>query len=72
MRIFAAAVLALCAPAWAASPSSALADLALEKVLRDAAPIFGIYNQTTRTNTSEWMKNIPDDTPIVRMNIPGT
>ncbi|KKA22903.1 hypothetical protein T310_3069 [Rasamsonia emersonii CBS 393.64] len=64
MRIFAAAVLALCAPAWAASPSSALADLALEKVLRDAAPIFGIYNQTTRTNTSEWMKNIPDDTPI--------
>jgi 1-phosphatidylinositol phosphodiesterase len=48
-----------------------LADLALQKVLNDAAPIFGRYTKST-LNTSVWMKSIPDDTPIVRMNIPGT
>jgi 1-phosphatidylinositol phosphodiesterase len=72
MHILATIILAwCCVSAWAT-----LADFALEKVLRDAAPVFGIYNTSTstntNTNTSEWMKKIPDDTPIVRMNIPGT
>jgi 1-phosphatidylinositol phosphodiesterase len=48
-----------------------LADLALQKVLNDAAPIFGEYTKSA-VNTSTWMKSIADNTPIVRMNIPGT
>lgn len=50
---------------------TSLADLALKKVLHDAAPIFGIYVYN-QTNTSNWMKSYPDSTPITHMNIPGT
>ncbi|KAF2102125.1 PLC-like phosphodiesterase [Rhizodiscina lignyota] len=52
------------------SSQSQLAELALEKVLTDASPIFGVY-QDGKKPTSTWMKNYPDDTPIVHMNIPG-
>jgi len=55
----------------AASASDTLANFALQKVLDDAAPIFGNYNNK-QTNTSTWMKAYPDNTPIVHMNIPGT
>lgn len=51
--------------------STTLANLALHKVLNDAAPIFGVY-QNTQSNTSNWMEKYPDDTLIVHMNIPGT
>ncbi|KAI7470539.1 hypothetical protein D0860_05352 [Hortaea werneckii] len=51
--------------------STPLTTLALEKVLSDARPVFGesIY---ASTNKSDWMKAYPDDTPLTRMNIPGT
>ncbi|KAK5116927.1 hypothetical protein LTR62_006648 [Meristemomyces frigidus] len=57
------------------SGTSRLADLALGKVLQDAAPVFGQYADV-QTNTSTWMgtrmKAYPDGTPIVHMNLPGT
>lgn len=54
------------------SASSELADLALQKVLNDASPIFGHYATGNTRDTATWMKLYPDKTPIVRMNIPGT
>lgn len=51
--------------------SASLSSLALQKVLSDAAPIFGNY-QDVKTNTSQWMKAYPDSTKIVHMNLPGT
>ncbi|KAM3070493.1 hypothetical protein ACMFMG_010316 [Clarireedia jacksonii] len=48
-----------------------LGSFALQKVLKDAAPIFGDY-KTIQTNTSNWMKSYPDATKLVHMNIPGT
>ncbi|RDW61494.1 hypothetical protein BP5796_11386 [Coleophoma crateriformis] len=48
-----------------------LANLAQQKVLHDASPIFGEYEQTS-AHTSEWMKKYPDSTKLVHMNIPGT
>lgn len=54
------------------SNSSDLAELALEKVLGDASPIFGINNASSESATSTWMKAYPDDTLLVHMNIPGT
>lgn len=57
-----------------ASPTgrrASLGSLALQKVLQEAAPIFGDYTNDV-TNTSEWMKAYPDDTLLVHMNIPGT
>jgi len=53
------------------SSSASLADLALQKVLQDASPIFGYYKRSA-TNASEWMKKYPDSTKLVHMNIPGT
>jgi 1-phosphatidylinositol phosphodiesterase len=54
-------------------PSVSLAELALQKVLTDASPIFGWSEANgTSTNTSVWMKNYPDATKLVHMNIPGT
>lgn len=47
-----------------------LPDLAVQKVLRDASPIFGNY-ETSYTETTEWMKKYPDHTKLVHMNIPG-
>ncbi|CAG8898874.1 unnamed protein product [Penicillium salamii] len=60
--------LALCTSSFASSP---LADFALQKVLEDAAPIFGPYAHRSG-NRSQWMKHYPDDTLLVHMNIPGT
>ncbi|KAI1002571.1 hypothetical protein K3495_g5627 [Podosphaera aphanis] len=48
-----------------------LKNLALEKVLLDASPIFGAYKET-KDHTSEWMKDYPDDKLLVHMNLPGT
>lgn len=50
---------------------SSLADLALQKVLHDASPIFGITDNN-HSSTATWMRAYSDDTPIVHMNIPGT
>ncbi|KAF2718451.1 PLC-like phosphodiesterase [Polychaeton citri CBS 116435] len=55
--------------------SSQLADLALEKALKDAAPIFGSCSPKDfklKTSRSTWMSKHTDDTPLVHMNIPGT
>jgi 1-phosphatidylinositol phosphodiesterase len=48
-----------------------LESFALQKVLQNAAPIFGNF-KTTQSNTSDWMKNYKDATKLVHMNIPGT
>lgn len=53
-------------------PTSNLADYALQKVLNDAAPIFGDESDATEPATATWMKHYPDDTKLVHMNIPGT
>jgi 1-phosphatidylinositol phosphodiesterase len=53
-------------------PSVSLAELALQKVLTDASPIFGGFEANgTSTNTSTWMKNYPDSTKLVHLNILG-
>ena len=52
-------------------PSTSLQNLALQKVLQDASPIFGYY-QKNQSSTSNWMKKYPDDTLLVHMNISGT
>ncbi|KAK4955302.1 hypothetical protein LTR10_007497 [Elasticomyces elasticus] len=51
--------------------SSSLADFALQKVLSDAAPVFGNY-EDVQINTSTWMRDWADNTPLVHMNLPGT
>lgn len=53
-----------------ADKSTSLANLALQKVLDDASPIFGYYVKN-KTSTSTWMKKYPDSTKIVHMNLPG-
>lgn len=50
--------------------SSSLAELALQKVLNEAAPVFGYY-ENVNSQKASWMKAYPDDTLIVHMNIPG-
>lgn len=50
---------------------SSLQGFALQKVLQDAAPIFGKYKDN-QLNTSIWMSKYPDSTKLVHMNIPGT
>ena len=53
--------------------SVSLAELALQKVLSDASPIFGDFGASaTSPNTSTWMSSYPDSTLIVHMNLPGT
>lgn len=46
--------------------SDTLASLALQKVLQDAAPVFGVY-KNVQSNTSTWMSTKPDSLPIVQM-----
>lgn len=53
------------------TPTADLGSLALAKVLEDASPIFGEY-EDRQTKTSIWMKAYPDSTSLVHMNIPGT
>jgi 1-phosphatidylinositol phosphodiesterase len=48
-----------------------LASLALDKVLQDAASIFG-HLSNLQTNTTNWMAAYPDSTLLVHMNLPGT
>lgn len=55
----------------ATAQQSPLGDYALEKVLYQAAPVFGHY-KNVQSNTSTWMQAYPDDTQIVHMNLPGT
>jgi 1-phosphatidylinositol phosphodiesterase len=50
--------------------TTSLAELALQKVLSDAAPVFGYYTNN-RTHTAQWMKWYPDSTKLVHMNLPG-
>lgn len=50
---------------------STLSDLALDKVLGDASPIFGEYVKKANAK-AEWMKSYADETLLVHMNIPGT
>ena len=52
--------------------TSQLAQFALQKVLDDASPIFGVSNGSAEAATATWMKAYPDDTLLVHMNIPGT
>src|ERR1700761_5725702 len=52
--------------------NSSLASFALEKVLYDASPIFGLYSNDIYNSTSSWMKPYSDETLLVHMNIPGT
>ncbi|KAM7202310.1 PLC-like phosphodiesterase, TIM beta/alpha-barrel-containing domain containing protein [Naviculisporaceae sp. PSN 640] len=66
------------------SPSPSLGDLALQKVLADAAGVFGPPNPIVKTdekggkgtkksqNRSNWMSLLPDSTPLTQINIPGT
>jgi len=56
---------------FASAHQSPLGHYALEKVLHQAAPVFGVY-QNVQSKTSTWMKAYHDDTPIVHMNLPGT
>ncbi|KAJ5900007.1 hypothetical protein N7495_004751 [Penicillium taxi] len=51
--------------------SSSLGKYALNKLLNDASPIFGSYNNVSH-NKADWMKGYSDDTLLVHMNIPGT
>jgi 1-phosphatidylinositol phosphodiesterase len=52
--------------------TSQLAQFALQKVLDDASPIFGVSDGSSKSDKSTWMKAYPDDTFLVHMNIPGT
>ena len=84
MRAFCFALLDSLTPSALASPISvresgngpssiSLAELALQKVLTGASPIFGGSEANgTSTKTSIWMKNYPDSTKLDHMNIPGT
>jgi hypothetical protein len=49
--------------------SSSIADLALQKVLSDAAPIFGYYSKND-TKFSTWMSKYPDSTKLVHSGYP--
>ncbi|PLW43510.1 hypothetical protein PCASD_06770 [Puccinia coronata f. sp. avenae] len=42
-----------------------------ENRILNAAPILGFYEQSN-AKLSDWMSNVPDDTPITSMSIPGT
>ncbi|KAJ1563055.1 hypothetical protein HK405_003279 [Cladochytrium tenue] len=54
------------------SSSSSLQALALDKVLADAAPVFGPFASTVSyASTARWMGKYPDSTPLADLNIPG-
>lgn len=58
----------------ASSQCRSLRDFALTKILDDSAQLFGDYASALSSagGTSDWMKSVPDNTPLVHMNIPGT
>ncbi|EME81500.1 uncharacterized protein MYCFIDRAFT_189591 [Pseudocercospora fijiensis CIRAD86] len=51
-----------------------LADLALQKVLKEAAPIYGTtaVNYGAESESATWMSAYHNETLLVHMNIPGT
>ncbi|KAJ7491264.1 PLC-like phosphodiesterase [Mycena latifolia] len=50
-----------------------LANDALSAILANGAPILGYDNGCSRsTKTCDWMRNYPDSTKLVHMNLPGT
>jgi hypothetical protein len=49
--------------------SSSLPNLALQKVLNDAAPVFGHYSKNN-TKYSTWMSKYSDSTQIVHSSCP--
>ncbi|KAK4192025.1 PLC-like phosphodiesterase [Podospora australis] len=61
-------------------PPLALGDHAVQKVLKNAEDVFGVYNyppgrrSDSRFNRarSEWMARVPNNTPLTALNIPGT
>jgi 1-phosphatidylinositol phosphodiesterase len=54
------------------APHPSVAQFALQKVLHDASPIFGHYdNPKNQSKTANWMKSYPDSTLLVYMNLPG-
>ncbi|KAI0148452.1 PLC-like phosphodiesterase [Xylariaceae sp. FL1272] len=56
------------------SSAGYLSDFALQKVLSDSADVFGFPNASLSSSSwrAEWMKRVPDSTPITQLNIPGT
>ncbi|KAF7353661.1 PLC-like phosphodiesterase [Mycena venus] len=50
-----------------------LANAALADILERGAPILGYDGGCSQTSkTCDWMRNYPDDTKLVHMNLPGT
>ncbi|KAF8815521.1 PLC-like phosphodiesterase [Phlegmacium glaucopus] len=55
-------------------PKNFLADAALNEILARGAPILGTLDHCLNTSNriSDWMADVPDDTKLIRMNLPGT
>jgi 1-phosphatidylinositol phosphodiesterase len=62
---------AIASPVAARSASKDLTEFTLEKVLQDAAPVFGDYVIKGESKTATWMKRYHDSTLIIDMNLPG-
>ncbi|KAJ7118755.1 PLC-like phosphodiesterase [Mycena epipterygia] len=76
MLIISISLLAFALPALIVSSSPAqqlLANDALAEILANGAPILG-YDEgcSQSTKTCDWMRNYPDSTKLVHMNLPGT
>ncbi|KAJ7915504.1 PLC-like phosphodiesterase [Mycena leptocephala] len=68
-------LLAFAVPALTASSTAQqfLANAALTDILARGAPILGYDGGCSRSNkTCDWMRNYPDSTKLVHMNLPGT
>ena len=70
LAVVALAMGAVASPTVIPRSSSSLESLSLQKVLKEAAPIFGDYVKS-KNKTAQWMKHYPDSTLLVHMNIPG-
>ncbi|OTB20674.1 hypothetical protein K445DRAFT_324876 [Daldinia sp. EC12] len=60
------------------SGAPTLGELALRKILGDSREIFGVYDSKDGEGEGEgehpyanWMRDIPDSTPLAHLNIPG-
>ncbi|KAF8191413.1 PLC-like phosphodiesterase [Mycena galopus ATCC 62051] len=66
-------LLAFAFPALASSAQQLLANAALADILARGAPILGCDTGCSQsTKTCDWMRNYPDATKLVHMNLPGT
>ncbi|KAF7323200.1 PLC-like phosphodiesterase [Mycena chlorophos] len=68
-------LLSLCSVVLGASSSNQqfLANSAVADILSRGSPILGFDNGcSSSSKTCDWMKNYPDSTLLVRMNLPGT